>query len=734
MLAIWAVLIGFGACSFLIVEQKLGLPDYVVYGSESARTEQLIHSEFPRLGGEQDAIHIGSERGQVDSDPALRERVDRIAEVVGRDPVVADVIGPFTGLTDAQIAQDRSSVLMVVALNGDAQERSEVSLRIQAAVDSVLADTPYRGYLTGQSPLNNALTEVEQQDQVTAEVIGLPIAFVILLLALRSLVAALVPLVVAGAGIVLSSIGILALTTVMELDSFALVVATVLGLGIGIDYALFVVGRYQEQLARGDTVADAIATSMRTSGRTVLTAGLIVVIALGSLLIMRGHIFVELPLVSAIVVLSSMAASLTLLPALLSVLGRRINALAPPVLGRRGEATRPNADGLLTRWTRVVVRHPLRAVIPAILLLILCTAPLFGIRLGLDLGMSSLQDTKPGIGAQAITDDFGSGAVSPLQMVACRRGGALDDDALRNLGTYVDNIDRDPRIKSTTSIIGALDATPGGRTKASLDHVLAAPGVGRMSRSLVGTSGRCAFIAAEPAGAVDGPDTLRVVDDLRAHEPANLAVEVGGMSAQYRDLAAETASKLPLVVGLVVLVSFCYLVVAFRSVVLPLKATILNVAATAASIGLTVGVFQFGWGEQVFDFTSAGSVQAFLPVALFAILFGLSMDYEVLIVNRIREQYRLTGDLRAAVPQAMQSSGKQVTAAAAIMASVFGSLVLADVLELKQLGFGLAIAVILDATIIRLVLVPAAMMFFGAGNWWLPAWLARWLPGEGSHG
>lgn len=748
VLAVWALIIAFGGVSFLIIEKQLGLPDYVIYNSESAHTEQLMHAQFPQFGNEQDAIVITSPRRDVDTDPLLRERTDRIAEAVGRDATVANVIGPYSPVTTDQISRDNTSTLTLVALNGDAQQRSQVAERLQGIVDTYLHGTDYRGYLTGQSPLNNALTEVEKKDQETAEIIGLPIAFLVLLLTLRSLVASLLPLLTAVSGIVLSSTMILALTSVMNLDTFALVVATVLGLGVGIDYALFVVSRFQEELARGRPVPDAVATSLHTSGRTVLTAGFIVIIALGSLLIMRGHLFVELPVVSTIVVLSSMAAAVTLLPALLATLGHRVNTLRPrlpAVMARRFPSPSPPDTphtsietalhiGAWARVSAAVMRRPLLATIPALLILLLCATPLLGIRLGLDLGLSSLNDTKPGIGQHTISEQFGAGAVSPVQIVACADNGTLDDQSLAALGRFTDTIDQDQRVVSTISIVRLLDETPGGRTSAHLTELSDTPGLAPYANALVGTSGDCAYISAQPASPVDSQDTLQLVDDLRALNPPLLDLTIGGMSAQYRDMAGETAAKLAIVVGVVVLLSFVYLVIAFRSIVLPLKATLLNVLATAASIGVTVAVFQFGWGENIFDFESSGSLQAFLPVALFAILFGLSMDYEVLIVSRIREQYLKTGDLTAAVPQAMQSSGKQVTAAAAIMAAVFGSLVLADVLELKQLGFGLALAVLLDATIVRMVLVPGAMVLVGGGNWWLPAWLEKHLPPESTHG
>ncbi|MFT4086005.1 MAG: MMPL family transporter [Gordonia sp. (in: high G+C Gram-positive bacteria)] len=721
----WLIVLAFGGTCFFIVEKQLGLPDYVIYGSESERADHLLHDKFPSFGKEQDAVVITSPRGNVAHDATLRRLVGRIGEEVGRDYAVASVIGPYSPVSTGQISHDGTTVLLIVSLKQSAQERSAAALRLQSVVDSHLDGTDYQGFLTGQSPLSNALTEVETHDQQTAELIGIPIAFLVLLLVLRSFIAALLPLLTAIGGVLLSSIGILGLAEVMNLDKFAIVLATVLGLGLGIDYALFVVARTQEELRNGQTVDDAVVIALRTSGRTVLTAGFIVMIALGSLLLIRGHLFIELPVVSTVVVISSMITSLTLLPALLATLGHRI-------AGRPPRRVREPGDGLWARVTRAVLRSPVSTCLPALLLLLLLAAPLGGIKLGLDLGLSALSQTAPGQGQQLITEKFGAGAVAPVAIIACADETLDSDRAVADLGAAVDRIGRDPRVGQVASIVQILDAT-GQRTAAHLRETLAMPGVGSAASSLIDAQHRCAFVSASPKDAVDSVATLGLIDDLRKLDVPHTTLTVGGMTAQYRDLAAETAAKLPWVVLTVVGLSFLYLVVAFRSLVLPLKSTLLNVVATAASVGATVAVFQFGWGEDVLGFTSSGTLQAFLPVALFAILFGLSMDYEVLIVGRIREEYLATPDLMQAVPRAMEASARQVTAAAAIMAAVFGSLMVGEVLELKQLGFGLALAVLIDATLVRMILVPGAMVLMGAGNWWLPAWLDRIIPEQRAH-
>lgn len=756
VIAVWVLILALGAVTFSVVEKGLGMPDYLVYGSDSARTETVLHEKFPNLGAEQDAVVILAPAGDAARDTALEERITRIEADVARDYAVAGVLGPYTPLTGAQFSADGSAALILVALRHGPAQRSHAAQRIQEIADTHLHGTPYRAYVTGQAPLNNALTEVETADQQLAEFIGLPIAFLVLMLVLRSFVAALIPLLTAVSGVLLSSIGILALAGPMRFDTFAVVVATVLGLGVGIDYALFVVGRMQEELARDGPVEEAIVTAMRTSGHTVLSAGFIVVIALGSLVLIRGHLFIELPVVSALVILASMTSAMTLLPAVLAVLGRRVTALPPrlPAWAARRVPRRSTADeaptageastagetstadeSLIARWTRVVMRRPLATGLPALAALILLALPLGSINLGLDLGMASLGHTDAGRGVALVSDKYGAGAVSPIQVVACAPTPLDTDGEVGRLGALVDRIDADPRVESTTSIVAVLDGSGGGRTRANLDSLLSVDGLRSATTLLVDEQRRCAYIAVQARDPVDSTATLALIDDLRAMDPGpGTDLTIGGMTAQYRDLAGETARKLPWVVLVVVGLSFVYLVVVFGSVVLPIKSTILNVLATAASIGATVAVFQFGWGERIFDFTSPGTVQAFLPVALFAILFGLSMDYEVLIVGRIAEEYAATGDLDSAVPRAMARSGRQVSAAAAIMAAVFGSLVLGDVLELKQLGFGLAFAVILDATVVRMVLVPAAMVLMGDNNWWMPRWVSRLIPAKGVHG
>jgi RND superfamily putative drug exporter len=317
-----------------------------------------------------------------------------------------------------------------------------------------------------------------------------------------------------------------------------------------------------------------------------------------------------------------------------------------------------------------------------------------------DWGLASLTQTPSGQGQQIVAASFGPGLVGPVQVIACGSG------------------------------------TTGSTAAAGLDRLGAAASADRRVGEVLPTalSADCAYrqiVLAEP---VDSPTAADFVRDLRSRlVPAAFAgtgvrPQVGGLTAQYVDLADETTSKLPAVILFILGVSFCYLLVTFRSIVVPAKAVVLNLAATVAAIGATTWLFQEGHGQGLLHFTSSGTLQAYLPIALFALLFGLSMDYEVFLVGRIREEWLRTGEDRLAIPEAMQRTARQISAAAAIMVIVFGSLLFAHVLELKQFGFGLAFAVLLDATLVRLLLVPAVMGIAGRANWWLPARLARILP------
>ncbi|MEU1817804.1 MMPL family transporter [Streptomyces roseifaciens] len=704
VLAVWILLVVASALFYPSVESRLAAPDYTVQSSESATAQKLMARHFPASGAEQGVVVFRSARLTADT-PEYRRAVDRVLAVIPADegrPAAPDS-------SSGRISADKHVAVATFPMAGSRSDRADRAGDLQRRIRAAAADGPVEAYLTGPSALTGDLSDVELRDQSVAESIGVPIALLALLLAFGTLVAALIPVAMA-LGSVLACTALLGLLAgPLNLDRFVTVVATVIGIGVGIDYALFVISRFREELARRtppdgeprpdkaalrEAVHASVSVALRTSGRTVLTAGLIVMVALGSMILIRGHIFTEITVAAGLMVVLCLLTSLTALPALLALLGHRVNRGALP---RRLLPSAGAGGGRWAAWARIVLRHPCRLGLPVLVLVAAMTVPLASIRLGVDWGLASLTDTPSGKGQQIVATSFSPGAVGPVQVVACGPG--------------------------DTAVTGAQRLAGEVRDDRRITEVLP-----------VERSGKCAGLHIVLAERVDSPKATEFVRDLRSG-PARTAfagtpaeVHVGGLSAEYVDLSDETAGKLPLVVLVILALSFCYLLVVFRSVLVPVKAVLLNLLATVAALGMTTLVFQHGWGEGLFGFTSSGTLQAYLPVALFALLFGLSMDYEIFLVGRIQEERLRTGDDAQAVPAGLEHTARQITTAAAIMVVVFGSLLFARVLELKQFGFGLAFAVLLDATVVRLLLVPAVMGVAGRANWWLPGWLERRLP------
>ncbi|GGK33921.1 membrane protein [Pilimelia terevasa] len=742
LLAVWLVILVGSGLLYPTLEKSLGAPDYTVRHAESARAQQLVAAHFPVLGAEQDVVVFRSTAHQVDA-PEYRAAVDRVLAAVRAQPRVTGVVSPYEPAADEQVAADRRVAVAVVGLAGSESVRAETAKDLQRIVADSTRGSPLETYLTGPSPLTNDLSDVELADQERAEMIGIPIALGVLLLCLGGVVAAGLPLLVALAS-VLGCTGLLvALAGPLHLDRFATVITTVIGIGIGIDYALFIVSRYREELARAaagrrptrDDVRVALGRALHTSGRTIVISGAIVIVALSSLVIIDGHIFMEIAVASALVVATCLVTSLTLLPALLSVLGHRINSGALPRRLRPTDVDGGERQGRWSAWARTVLRRPVAFGLPALILLIALAWPVASIKLGIDWGLAALSETPSGKGQQIVSTSFSPGAVGPVQTVVCADS-ALTDRHLDGVARLTAAAEADGRVDRVTSITGVLDRTAGSHNQATLQAAAGSPAGRPVVASLVDLDrgGRCTYLQTLVNRPVDSPAAIEFVTHLRerlvpdAFRGVDVDVQVGGLTAQYADLAKETTRKLPWVVGIVLALSFGYLLVVFRSLFVPAKAVVLNLLATTAAVGLTVIVFQYGYGEGALGFTSVGNLQAYLPVALFALLFGLSMDYEVFMVSRIQEEWLRSGDNDAAVATALQHTARQITAGAAIMIAVFGALIAADVLELKQFGFGLAVAVLIDATVVRMLLVPAAMKLASGANWWLPGWLGRLLP------
>ena len=523
------------------------------------------------------------------------------------------------------------------------------------------------------------------------EVIGLAAAVVILLLAFGSVIAMGLPIGLALFGLAISISSLSLVTYVVEIPSWAPVVGAMVGLGVGIDYALFLVTRHREFLASGLTVEESVGRAMATAGQAVLFAGGTVVIAILGLAVAGIPFLTEAGVAISIIVLVMVLASLTLLPAALGLVGHRINRR-----GRR-HLTSAGPSARWVRWGGHVSRHPWPYALGSLVLLVALALPAVAMRLGFPDQGSLPQSRTERQAYDLVASGYGAGTNGPLLI-------AID-------------------ISADRAVVGPVATA-----------VAADRGIAAVAPADVNTEAGVATLLAFPTTAPQDRATLDTITRLRTtvlpaalgHSPAT--AHVGGQTATWADLGHRVGNRLPVFIAAVVLLSFLLLTVVFRSVVVPLKAAVMNLLSIGAAYGVIVMVFQWGWGKDLIGLQETVPIIAFIPMFMFAILFGLSMDYEVFLLSRVREEYTRTKDNTASVVHGVASTARVITSAALIMVCVFFGFVLGADPATKMMGLGLATAILLDATVVRLVLVPATMTLLGKRNWWLPTWLDRLLP------
>ncbi|MEU6771926.1 MMPL family transporter [Streptomyces sp. NPDC046759] len=667
--------------------------DYKVPGTESGRAEQLLKEGFPGLGGDSDTVVWHTGTGTVRAagvEQTMTRTLDRIASLPG----VASVDGPYGRHGAPRISVDGRTAYATVTFTQPAEHIGRSEARAVVRTAQAAAGDGLQVELGG-----GAIGLTASPREHTAEVVGVLVAAVVLFLAFGSLAASALPIATAlvGVGTAYSGIGLLG--HVMTVADFAPMLGMLIGLGVGIDYALFIVTRHRRGLKRGLSVTEAAVNAVATTGRAVVFAGATVCIALLGMLTLRLSFLNGVAVAASLTVVLTVAASVTLLPALLSYIGHR--ALSRRERRRLAESgPRPELPtGLAARWSALVERRPKLLASLAVGVIALLAVPTLSLHLG-----TSDQGNDPGSSTtrkayDLLADGFGPGVNGPLTLVTRVDGG---DDELA-----LDNLDTD--LRATRGVASVTPATyDAGR----------------------GT----AYLTVVPDSAPQSQDTSDLVDRLRtevlprAEAGTSLDIQVGGVTAGYDDFADVIVGKLPLFVGAVIGLGCLLLLVAFRSLGIPLKAAAMNIAAVAAAFGIVVAVFQWGWGSELLGLGRAGPIEPFLPVIMVSVLFGLSMDYQVFLVSRMYEEWLETGDNRRAVRVGLAETSRVINSAAIIMISVFLAFVLSGDRVIAMFGIALASAVALDAFVLRTLLVPALMHLLGAANWWLPAWLERRLP------
>ena len=650
--------------------------DYNTPGSGSAAAAERLEQKFAGRSG--DSVDLVWSSAQGVRSPAVVERIDRFLDEAGR---VSGIV-PGTTARGAEVSRDGRTAIARLPLD---RPSGAVAATSGERIAELLTETQGDGV---QVAANGSIAGLEPEAGMSAELIGIAVAAVVLLVTFGTVVAAGLPLLLALFGVAIAVMLGLVLAAVVDTPDWAVQVSLMIGIGVGIDYALLILTRYRTATRSGRSPRAATVEAMSTAGHSAMVAGATVVIALMGLFLMRLPYLNGVALAASLAVLVVMAATATLLPALISLTHKRIDRLQIGRLGR--EAADPDATRV-ARLARVIDRRPVLGLAVSLALLAVLAAPLTGIRFGFPDAGNEAKDTTTRQAYDLVAEGFGAGSNGPLIAVATTEGPGAQAAVERLRGA----VERDR------------------------DVVAVAPAQFNDARDT-------AMLMITPAQGPSTDSTKRLVERLREGPlaAAGVPVALGGQTASTVDQATTTAGRLPLFIGAVVALAFLLLTASFRAPVIALKAGVLTVLSIAASYGVVALVAEGGWAGQLVGIDSDVPVPPFIPVMMFAVLFGLSMDYEVFLISRIKEERERLGDARAAVVAGLARTSKVITAAALIMISVFGAFALAPDLILKLIGVGLAAAIFIDAIIVRMLLLPAVMRLLGETAWWTPG--RRW--------
>jgi putative drug exporter of the RND superfamily len=706
--------------------------NFTLPNSDSQRASDLLEHSFPAQAGDRDTIVFKIEHGSV-NDPAVKARMSTLFASVTRLPHVAGVVSPYAARTAGNaISQDGRIAFATVIFDEKANTLPKSAAQKVVSAAKAARAPGLEIELGGQ-----AIELTQQEGFALTTAIGLLAAIVVLLVTFGSLVAMGLPIVTALFGLG-TGLGLIALFThVVDTPDFSSELAAMIGLGVGIDYALFIVTRFREAYATpGPTFAnvrESVVQAMDTAGRAVLFAGCTVVIALLGMMLLGVDFLYGVAISASIGVLLVMLGSLTLLPALLTFAGGRLVRPGRRARKRGVQATDAHHGGAWLRWSKFVQDHSWTIAVSSTLVMLLIAAPATALRLGSSDAGNDPAGFTTHKAYELLAEGFGKGFNGPLLVVAqlppsthVQTAAGANGGAIHTGGSNVNGTATAPSTANSTG--------PAAADLRSLETALAStPGVVSTTPPRVSPSGEVATISVYPHSSPQEYATTQLVSRLRDQVIPPVAgqtgmhVYVGGITAGSVDFAVLLAKKLPVFIGVVVLLSALLLMVVFRSLVIPLQAAVMNLLSIGASLGVIVVVFQWGWFDGLMG-VSGGPIESFIPVMLFAIVFGLSMDYEVFLISRIHEQWARKGDSRRAVGEGLALTGRVVTAAAAIMICVFLSFMLGENRVIKEFGLSLASAVFLDAVVVRCLLLPAVLDIIGKATWSVPRWLDRLLP------
>jgi RND superfamily putative drug exporter len=662
----------------------------------SQQATSILQATFPSKSGDTADV-VFHTSAPIDS-PATKTAIDKVIQSIEPLPYVQSVTSPFSAAGAHQIAPSAKGNIAFAQVQFTTDTADIPTAAVKKVITTAQASA-HRGFQVelGGSPISSAATAAPGP----SEGIGITAAIIIMLLAFGSVVAMGLPVITALAGLGIGIALLELLTHVLTVPNFSPEMAAMIGIGVGIDYALFIVTRYRQGIFEGRDPRNAVVTSLMTSGRSVLFAGTTVVISLFGLYLIGQAYMIGLATACIAAVLMVLIAALTLLPAMLGFAGNAIDKLHLPRLLQTGGP--PPENGFWHRWSRFVQRRAWLTGTLAVLVLIGLALPLFSMRLAFTDSSNDPTSLTTRQSYDLLAQGFGPGFNGPLVIAAAMHGTADEP--------VVDH----------------------------LQHAIAAQGrsggIAFVTPAEFNADNTGAVIIVYPTTSPQSQQTETLVQTLRNDVippvvgGTDIDAQVGGQTAASIDASNFLGHRLFIVIGAVLILSFLLLMVVFRSLVLPLKAVIMNLLSVGAAYGVMVAVFQWGWAGRIIGIGETGPIDPWIPVALFVVLFGLSMDYEVFLLSRIREEWLRTHDNSLAVADGLAITGRIITAAAAIMFCVFASFVIKDPLHiLKVFGLGLATAVLVDATLVRMVLVPSIMEILGPVNWWLPRWMETKMP------
>jgi RND superfamily putative drug exporter len=680
--------------------------------SESARADTLLDARFGL--GTPDVVVVYSHPAWQVRDPRFEQLLAPALARMARVPGVQHVGTPYGETPDALVSNDGRSVVTTVRIAGHSREE-------QASYDALAEHLHAEGLTTrvgGEIPSSRQAQAAAERDLVRGELITLPLIALLLVVFFRGLVVASIPLLIGGFSVAMALACLRLLAAFTDVSIFAMNIVTFVGLGVAIDYSLFITSRFRDELAAGVPVERAVRHTLETAGRTVGYSGGAVAVSLLALLVFPVMLLRSVALAGSVVVVMSLLGALIFLPALLAALGHRIEWLS--LRGKQHGPTR-----FWTRLGQASMRAPLLVTLLVTALLITLGLPFLKINPAVAGAAVLPHDSE----ARHVAELMESGAFrrdqsDPLEVFASTQGDVLTPAGLASVERYVHELERLPHVTRVDAVVGSQ------RSAQQLALALEGPAASVLRERLArlskgGDTAIRAYLDVPPTSEA----AVAVLHAARAIEVEGIDALVTSPAARLVDLRATLAAGMPWALGLVCIATFVVLFLAFGSVVMPAKAILMNVLSLTASFGALVWIFQDGRFESLLHFESPGSIELTIPVVMFAVIFGLAMDYELFLLSRIREAYDHSGDTRQSVSVGLEKTGQIITRAALLLVAVMFGFVSADMLLVKELGVGMIVAVIVDATIVRALLVPATMQLLGRHNWWAPAPLARWWRG-----